>query len=130
MALLDFLNPIKPLIDAAERAYSRKLAAENDKDRIEADKEIAFWNGRIELAQVAAQHDKWWSPRTLMGWCVAIYIFRIVVWDTVLGLGVTEYPGEHVTYVVMTVVAFYFVSRGAEVIAGSIASSIARRGSK
>lgn len=130
MSIFSFLNPLTPFIAAAERAYEKRLQASNDAERIAAEKEISFWQERVDLAQTASQHDKWWSPRSLMGFSVSLYVGKIIVWDTVLGMGVTAYPGEHVTFIVMTVIGFYFVSRGAESIATVIASAISRRGSK
>lgn len=129
MWILDLLNPFKHAADALERSYARKLAAEGASEKLEADKEISFWERRVEALN-ASVHDRWHSPRNIMGLSVAIYVFKIVVWDSVLGLGVTQYPGEQVTFIVMTVIAFYFVSRGAETIANTIANSLARRGGK
>lgn len=127
--MLGFLNPLTGITKALTSAYEKKLAAANDSQRIEAEKEIAFWEQRAEAAKGAAA-DPWFSPRTIMGWCVAIYVFKIIVWDTVLGLGVTRYPGEHVTFIVMTVIGFYFVSRGAETIATTISRAISRSGDR
>jgi len=106
-----WLNPFKHIVDGLNAAYQAKLSATNESERVEADKQISFFENQMDLAQAAAQHDKWWSTRELIGKCALIYIFKIVVWDTVLGLGVTIDPGPQVTGIVMVVVGFYFGSK-------------------
>lgn len=130
MNILSILNPLNSIVNAAERAFERYQMAQTDSERIQAEKEMAFWQGRVEAANVAAVSDKWWSPRTIMGHCAAIYVFKIVVWDTVLGLGVTPNPGEQVTNIVMVIVGFYFVSRAADSVASSISNAIVNRSKK
>lgn len=122
--VLSWLNPLGALADGLADAYRAKLAAKNDEQRIEADKQIAFFQGQINLAQVAAEHDKWWSPRTLMAYCAALYVGKIVVYDTVLGWGFTPNPGDQVTGIVMLIVGFYFGSKAVSDIAARL---LARR---
>lgn len=129
MGILGWLNPLRYITDALTKAYAIRADAANDAARIEAEREIAFWEDRAEVAKTASA-DPWYSPRALMGFSVAVYVAKIIVWDTVLALGVTQYPGEHVTLIVMTVIGFYFVSRGAETVSTVIATAISRRGPK
>lgn len=117
MSLLSFLNPLSQIVGAAERAHERVLSAKNNSERIQAEQERDFWRGRVEAVN-ASIHDPWWSPRTLMGMGVALYVLKIIVWDTVLGLGVTPDPGSNVSSIVNTVISFYFVSRAADQLAG------------
>jgi len=117
----------KELFGGLERAYKAKLEAKNDAERIDADKQITFFQGQISLAQSAAQHDKWWSTRELIGKCALIYVFKIVVWDTVLKLGVTPDPGPQVTGIVMLTIGFYFGSKAATDIAARLLSAFASR---
>lgn len=112
MALFEFLNPLTPITKALTEAYTAKLAAENDGQRIEADIRIKNLEAKRDVVIAASVNDHWWSPRTIMGWCAAIYVFKLVVWDTVLGLGVTRNPGDQVTNIVMTIVGFYFLMTG------------------
>lgn len=126
MSLLSLINPIKGITVALSSAYKMRLTAANNSERIEAEKEIAFWEQRANAATATAG-EPWYSPRTIMGWCVSSYVFKIIVYDTVLGLGVTYYPGEHVTIIVMTIIGFYFVSRSAETIVNSITGSLSKR---
>ncbi len=117
------------LTGGLERAYIAKLNARNDAERLEAEKQIKFFEGQISLAQTAAANDKWWSTRELIGKCALIYVFKIVVWDTVLKLGVTPDPGPQVTGIVMIVIAFYFGSKAVTDIGAKLLAALtARRG--
>ena len=127
MGLLDWLNPLSAITGSLERAYQAKLAAANDTDRIAAEVEIENLKARRDVVISASLNDKWWSPRTIMGWSAALYVGKIVVWDTVLQWGVTPNPGEQVTMIVMTIVGFYFVAKGAETVANTLAGVIRRK---
>jgi hypothetical protein len=127
MGLLDWLNPLQAITGSLERAYQAKLAAANDTDRIAAEVEIETLKARRDVVISASLNDKWWSPRTIMGWSAALYVGKIVVWDTVLQWGVTPNPGEQVTMIVMTIVGFYFVAKGAETVANTLAGVIRRK---
>ncbi len=125
--LLNLINPLGKIIDGLNAAYKAKLQAQNDADRIEADKQIDFFQGQIALATQAAQSDRWWSPRSLMGFCATIYVAKIVVYDTVLQLGVTPNPGGQVTGLVLAIVGFYFGSKTVSDVAGRLIGAWARK---
>ncbi|MFJ6323833.1 MULTISPECIES: hypothetical protein [unclassified Rhizobium] len=125
--LLNLINPLGKIIDGLNAAYKAKLQAQNDADRVDAEKQIAFFQGQIELATQAAQSDRWWSPRSLMGFCATIYVAKIVVYDTVLQLGVTPNPGGQVTGIVLTVIGFYFGSKTVSDVAGKLIGAWARK---
>ena len=108
--------------DGLLQAQKQHLQAQNE----ESAQNLKFWEARMDLAIAASQYDKFWSPRNIMGISVAIYIAKIIVWDSVLGWGVTAYPGTQVTFVVMTVVGFYFASKAAENIASILSNRIAK----
>ena len=125
--LLNLINPLGKIIDGLNAAYKAKLQAQNDADRIEADKQIAFFQGQIDLATQAAQSDRWWSPRALMGFCATVYVAKIVVYDTVLQLGVTPNPGGQVTGLVLMITGFYFGSKTVSDVAGRLIGAWARK---
>lgn len=127
MGLLSFLNPLNAITGALTDAYKRKLEADTDKTRIAADVEISNLEAKRDAVIAATVNDTWHSPRSVMGYSVAILVFKLLVWDTVLQLGSTPYPGEIVTWIMITVIGFYFVSRSAETIASSIAGVLAKR---
>lgn len=107
-----------------ERAYQAKIAAQTNKDKLAADQAIKFYEGQVALATTAAQSDKWWSTRELIGKCALIYVAKLIVWDTVLGLGVTPDPGPQVTGIVMMVIGFYFGSKAATDIAARLLGAV------
>lgn len=124
--LISFLTGgmLDKLIGPLERAYQAKIAAQTNKDKIAADQSIKFYEGQIALATTAAQSDKWWSTRELIGKCALIYVAKIVVWDTVLGLGITPDPGPQVSGIVLMVIGFYFGSKAATDIATRLLGAV------
>lgn len=127
MALLDFLNPLNAIADGIVKYTIAKEAAKNDEDRIAADVKIKELETRRDLQVAASINDKWWSPRTLIGYMVVALLGKLFVWDTVLGLGVTAYPGVLIMQITGIVVAFYFASETFKSVGDSIAIGIARR---
>lgn len=117
--LISLINPFGQLTKHLADAYAAKSNAVTEQQRIEADERIAAIHAQRDVV-IAAREDRWWSPRNLMGWCVAIYVAKIIVWDTVMQLGVTPNPGSQVTSIVLTVIGFYFVTGTAERIATTI----------
>lgn len=111
MNIIGWLNPIKAIADGLAAAYAAKLAAKNDGERIEADKQIAYFERQMDLAQTAAEHDRWYQPRPLMAYGATAFVLKLFVWDTVLGWGVTLDPGPTVTGLAMIIVGFYFGSK-------------------
>lgn len=112
MAWFDFLNPLNAITDGIVRWQIAKENAKTDKDRIEAEVNIKALEAKRDVQVAATVHDKWWSPRTLIGYTVFLFLFKLFVWDTVLGLGVTAYPGSLIMEITTAVVAFYFVAEG------------------
>jgi hypothetical protein len=126
MSIIGFLtgSVFRELTGSLSRAYEAKQKALTDKDRIEAEKQIAFYEQQISLARTAAENDKWYSPRSLMGWACAAYVLKIVVYDTVLQLGVTPNPGDQVNGIVALILGFYFGSKALTDVAARL---VARR---
>lgn len=112
MALLDFLNPLKHITDGIVRWQIAKEEAKNDRDRIYAEQKIAELEAKRDVQVAATVHDKWYGPRSLIGYIVVIFLGKLFVWDTVLQAGVTPYPGALIMEITTAVVAFYFVAEG------------------
>lgn len=126
MGFLDFLNPLSLIAGSLERAHKDKLAASNHSERIKADVEISGLNVKRDLL-IALISEPWFTPRSLMGYSVTFLVFKLVVWDSALGLGTTQDVGSLVTWITVTVIGFYFVSKSAETITSTIAGVIARK---
>lgn len=93
--LLSFISGpiIKGLIDA----YKLKLEAAGKQDALAVDlavKEIeAEIAARAEAAKIViAEQGRWWTalPRPLFAMAFVIFVWKIVVWDKVLGWGTTD----------------------------------------
>ena len=120
--LLGLGNTITGIAGKIADAKVQMANAANDRERIAAEERIKAYEQQAAAMIAASTNDKWWSTRELIGKCVLLYVAKIVVWDTVLKLGVTPDPGEQVWWIVATVIGFYFVSKSAEKITNAIAS--------
>ena len=113
MNILGLLNPLGALKDGLVAAQKQWLDANNDASRLKAEENMAYFKGQIELAVAASRYDKWYSVRSLIGYCVVTLVAKLLVWDTVLGWGVTPNPGQLVMWITVTVIGFYFASKTA-----------------
>jgi hypothetical protein len=120
MAILSFLGGpvIKGLIDA----YNAKLKAGNVDSKIAADlaaTEIAAQSAEENgiLKYRTAELGRWYEPDKLMGYCVAVYFSKLLIFDKVLGLGTTDPLAGFAAVTANLVVSFYFAKRGFENVA-------------
>ena len=120
MTILGFLGGpvVKGLIDA----YQAKLKAGNVESRIAADLATSEIAAQTAEAQVIAQYriaelGRWYEPDKLMGYFVALYFGKLLVWDKVLGLGSTDGLQGFAATTANLVVGFYFARRGFENVA-------------
>jgi hypothetical protein len=99
----------------------RFVPSADEKERLKT--ELAIEAGRQHVQALAATASfRWWHPQNLIAYSISLYVLKIVVWDTVLGLGVTPDPGSHVHWLMMTVVGFYFLNSGLSEVATRIAA--------
>ena len=83
---------IDKLAGPALEAYRAKLAAGNDSDRIASElagRELAVAQRELEVRSAERMAMKPWHPMMLMGYALAAYVIKVVVWDSMLGLGET-----------------------------------------
>lgn len=85
-----------PIINGLINAYKAKLDSGNTSERIAADlaaKDLDLQGRERELntKQNISDEGRWWTaaPRALVCWAFAIFVMKVVVWDTVLGWGAT-----------------------------------------
>lgn len=86
-----------PVVSGLINAYKAKLEAANTQDRIAADlaaKEIeAEIDARRQAsAIIIAEQGRWYTAiiRPLLALPIIIYLWKVIVWDKVLGLGTTD----------------------------------------
>jgi hypothetical protein len=113
-----------PFARAALDAYRAKLTADNASEKIAADlaaRELDVETRERELAtQLSiAEQGRWYTalPRPLFAAAFIIYTWKVVVWDKVLGLGVTDPLGGDVAQWAMIVLTAYFGGRSLEKVA-------------
>lgn len=111
-----------PFATAAVNAYKAKLDATNTTDAHTADlvgRELAVQQRELELQSQLriAEIGKWYEPDKLMGYAVAIYFAKLLVFDKVLALGATDALNGFAATTADLIVAFYFAKRGFENIA-------------
>jgi hypothetical protein len=120
MAILSFLGG--PVIKGFIEAYQAKLKAGNVDAKIAAElaaNEIAAQVSETSaiLQYRAAEIGRWYEPDKLMGYFVAAYFGKLLVWDKVLGLGTTDPLAGFASVTSNLVVSFYFAKRGFENVA-------------
>lgn len=120
MTIISFLGG--PVVKALIDAYSAKLKAENVDSKIAADlaaTEIASQTAETKAVMQyrIAEIGHWHEPDKLMGYCVALYFAKLLVWDKVLGIGSTDALAGFAAITANLVVSFYFAKRGFENVA-------------
>ena len=86
-----------PVVNGLISAYKAKLAAANTQDRIAADLAAKEIEAEIEARRQAtailiAEQGRWYTAiiRPLLAFPIVIYLWKVIVWDKVLGLGSTD----------------------------------------
>jgi hypothetical protein len=120
MTIISFIGGpvIKGLIDA----YQAKLKAGNVSERIAADTAAHEIAAQVSEANAIMQYriaeiGHWYEPDKIMGYTVAIYFAKLLIWDKVLGLGTTDPLAGFASVTSNLVVSFYFAKRGFENVA-------------
>jgi hypothetical protein len=98
------------------------LKAENVDTKIAADlaaAEIASQTAETKAVMQyrIAEIGHWYEPDKLMGYCVALYFAKLLVFDKVFGLGSTDPLAGFAAITANLVVSFYFAKRGFENVA-------------
>ena len=113
-----------PFAKAAVDAYRAKLSAENTSEKIAADlaaRELSVEQREAEVATqvVIAEQGRWYTalPRPLFAFAFVIYVWKVVVWDRVMGLGSTPALTGDVAQWAMIVLTAYFGGRSLEKVA-------------
>ena len=111
-----------PVVSGLIGAYKAHLQATTQDNTIAADlaaKEIAAQTAETNaiMQYRIAEIGHPWEPDKLMGYFVAIYFGKLLIWDKVLGLGTTDGLQGFASVTANLMVSFYFVKRGFENVA-------------
>ena len=102
-------GPLSSISNDLKEAYQSKLAAKNDAERILADERIAVLEAR-KTSILAAQSDpieRW--VRVGFAFPFVVYINKLILWDKVLELGITDSLSSELSHILMIVLGGYFV---------------------
>lgn len=117
-----------PFAKAALDAYRAKLEAGNTSEKIAADLaaralDVEARERELATQLIVAEQGRWYTalPRPLFAGAFIIYVWKVVVWDKVLGLGVTDPLGGDVAQWAMIVLTAYFGGRSLEKVARILA---------
>jgi len=118
-----------PIVNGVIEAYKARLDALNSQDRMAADLAAKAIEAEIEVRRSAdalllAEQGRWWTAivRPLLAAPVVIYLWKVIVWDKVLGLGTTDAIGGDVAAWAGAIVTTYVGGRSLEKIAKSVAT--------
>lgn len=112
-ALLSWLSGggIKAIGGELRAAYEAKLKATNDHEKLQAEETIA----RLEAQQsiLLAEQGRWLTAwvRPSIALPFVIYLWKLVLWDKVLGWGRTDDLSPNLWWMMTTVVTAYFLTR-------------------
>lgn len=109
-ALGSFLTgPLTTVSNDLKEAYQSKLAAENDKERLAAEERIALLEARKSVI-LAAQDDPWERfVRIFYAIPMIAFVWKVVLWDKLLGLGVTDDFSDNFWNVFYIILGGYFL---------------------
>ena len=86
-----------PVVTGLISAYKAKLDASNTRDRIAADLAAHEIQAEIEARKAAsaviiAEQGRWYTAmiRPLLAFPLIIYVWKVIVWDKVMGWGSTD----------------------------------------
>jgi hypothetical protein len=118
-----------PLVNGVIAAYKARLDAQNSQDAHAADLAAQAIAAEIEArkaadAVVLAEQGRWYTAliRPLLALPVIIYLWKVIVWDKVLGLGSTDPIAGDVAQWAGAIVTTYVGGRSLEKIARSVAT--------
>lgn len=104
-------SSLSTVTEALSEAYTAKLKAQTNEAKLEAELTISQLEARRDL--IVSEQKRWLTAwiRPALAAPVVILMFKLIVWDTVLGLGVTPDPGEIIRWYVYTITGAYFLTR-------------------
>lgn len=110
-ALLAFVTGggLGGIADKLADAYKAKQQAATDQDKIAADERIATLQAQRDVLVAESSRPINGIMRFLFAAPVAVYLAKLIVWDKVLGFGVTDDLSPQLWNYAYIVVGFYFL---------------------
>lgn len=117
-AILSWLGSggIKAIGGELRAAYEAKLKAQTDAEKLAADETIA----RLEAQQsvLLAEQGRWLTAwvRPMIALPFVIYIWKLVVYDKILGWGTTDDLSPELWQMMTVIIGAYFLTRPFETV--------------
>lgn len=102
-------GPLKSISNDLKEAYQSKLAAANDAERIQADERINTLEARKSVILAAQSDPLERLVRIGFAFPFIAYTWKLILWDKILGWGVTDSLSADLTQLMWIVVGGYFV---------------------
>ena len=109
------------LVNSAVQAYSAKQDAGVKKDQIDTDLVAKAATLSVQEAQlneqiIIAEQGNWLTrmARPAIAFPFILYLWKVIIWDKVLGWGVTDALGNNLDTIMGTIIASYFIGRTVE----------------
>jgi hypothetical protein len=116
-----------PVVNGVIEAYKAKLSAQNSEGQMAADLAAKAIAAEIEArksadALIMAEQGRWYTAiiRPLLALLVVVFMWKVIVWDKVLGLGTTDALTGDVALWSGAIVTTYVGGRSLEKIAKTI----------
>lgn len=108
------------LAEQLGKAHENRLNAATESERIKAEAEVSQLEARLK-SQVSGQ-GSWVSKAVQAAWAAPfiIYTSKVVVWDKVLKLGVTDPLGPNEENLRLLIAGFYFLGVSARGVVSAI----------
>ena len=109
--LVSLVNPLGKIAESIVVAKTKALDAKTEQDRIEADVLVNQLEARqsVLIAEQGSWMTRWIRPAFALPFL--IYNFKVVVWDKVLGLGITDDLSASYWQLQMIIFGAYFLTR-------------------
>lgn len=107
--LLSLINPLERISSDLKDAYTAKLNAGTDKERIAADERISTLEARKQIVLASSTNPVGRWVCALYATPFIVYNAKVIVWDKVLGLGVTDNLSPDFWYISGIVLGGYFI---------------------
>lgn len=107
--LLGLIDPFTRIMNALTDARVKLANAETENERIAAQERVAILEQRqrVLTAQTGSMFDK--LIRFGFAFPFVVYVNKCVIWDKVMGAGITDPLSQSLEYVMLVSLGFYFL---------------------
>jgi hypothetical protein len=102
-------GPLTQISNDLKEAYQAKLNAANDAERIAADERINLLEARKSVIMAAQSDPLERLVRIGFAFPFVAYTWKLILWDKILGWGVTDSLSSDLTQLMWIVVGGYFL---------------------